>query len=116
MKRRLFAVAAVIMLMLTVSAQAVEPRAVGVPVLTFDGTTAECSTTCIGDSTTDKVKATLTLYQGSTVVDSWSNSGTYRVRVSGSCSVKSGKSYDLVLTWSINGVKQPTYEVTNICP
>lgn len=116
MKKRIILMFAVALLLLTLMAQAVEPRAGGTPVLDFNGTTAECSVVCKGADTTDWVKATLTLYQGSTYVDSWSGSGTYRVPVSGSCRVTSGKSYKLVLTWSINGVTQPSVTTTATCP
>lgn len=116
MKKRMSLMFAVCLLVLTMAAQAVEPRAVGNPVLAFNGTTAECSVTCRGDNTTDKVSATLTLYQGRTFVDSWSGSGTYRVPVSGSAEAMSGKEYRLVLTWSINGVSQPSVTTTGTCP
>lgn len=116
MKKRVSLMFAICLLVLTVTAHAAEPRAVSSPVLVFNGTTAECSVTCRGDNTTDKVKATLTLYQGSTYVDSWSSSGTYRVPVSGSAKATSGKEYRLVLTWSINGVSQPSVTTTGKCP
>ena len=116
MKKRIISMFAVALLLLTLTAQAVEPRAGGTPVLNFNGTTAECSVVCKGAGTTDQVKATLTLYQGSTFVDSWSGSGTYRVPVSGSAEATSGKEYRLVLTWSINGVSQPSVTTTGRCP
>lgn len=62
------------------------------------------------------ISAKLTLYQGNTYIDSWSAAGTYRVPVSGECTVKSGKTYRLVLTWSINGVAQPSESTTRKCP
>lgn len=116
MKKRVISMFAICVLVLTMAAQAVEPRAVGNPVLVFNGSTAECSVTCRGDNTTDRVNATLTLYQGSTFVHSWSGSGTYRVPVSGSARATSGKEYKLVLTWSINGVSQPSVTTTGRCP
>ena len=46
MKRRIFSLTVLFLLMLGITAQAIEPRATGGnPVLTFDGTTAECSVT-----------------------------------------------------------------------
>lgn len=116
MKRRFISMFALVLLVLTITAQAVEPRAIGSPVLDFNGTTAECSVTCRGDNTTDKLNVTLTLYQGSTFVDSWSGSGTYRVPVSGSAQAQRGKEYRLVLTWSINGISQPSVTTTGRCP
>lgn len=115
MKKSFFLVVAFLLIVST-SAQAMDARAIGNPTLYFNGTMAECSVTCRGDNTTDRVNATLTLYQGNTVVDSWSGSGTYRVPVSGSCRVTSGRTYKLVLTWSINGRSQPAATTTATCP
>lgn len=82
----------------------------------FNGTTATCSVFFKADSTKDKAEATLTLYQGNTYVDSWTDSGTGRVFISESCEVESGKSYRLVLTYSINGVAKPAKAVSGTCP
>ena len=117
MGKRVFALAVPLLLFLTLSAQALDARITRVePDLDFNGTTAVCSATCRADNTTDKVSATLTLYQGNTYVDSWSDSGTWRVSISESCKVESGKSYRLVLSYSINGVVKPAKEVSGTCP
>ncbi len=117
MRKRVFALAVPLLLLLTLSAQALEPRVVKAePVLNFNGTTAACSVSFRADNTKDKVEATLTLYQGSTYVDSWTDSGTGRVFISESCKAKSGKSYRLVLDYSINGVTKPAKAVSGTCP
>ena len=117
MKKRIFAFSALVILVLTISAQAIGPRVIGaIPYLRFSGTTAFCSVNCPGDKDSDQVEATLTLYRGPTYVDSWSGSGTGRASVSGSCGVTSGKSYKLVLTYSINGSSKPSASTTATCP
>ena len=117
MKRRIFALTSLLILMLTMTAHAIEPRVASqMPILSFNGTTANCYVECKGANTTDAVKATLTLYQGKTYVDSWSGSGTGRVLLSGNCAVKSGKSYTLTLTYSINGTTKPSVSTTATCP
>ena len=117
MKKRIFAFSALVILVLAISAQAIEPReSVQRPRLTFSRTTAFCSVNCLGDKDSDQVEATLTLYQGTTYVDSWSGSGTGRASVSGSCGVTSGKSYKLVLTYSINGSSKPSVSIAATCP
>ena len=55
-------------------------------------------------------------YQGNTYVDAWSGSGTGSVFVSGQCAVKSGKSYTLTLSYSVNGTAKPSVSVSNTCP
>ena len=117
MKRRVVVIIAMLVTLLTISAEAVGLRAIGgMPRLTFNGTTAHCVVVCNGDKNTDEVKATLTLYQGSTYVDSWSASGKGKAYISEDCAVKSGKSYVLKLTYSINGVSEPSASVTATCP
>lgn len=117
MRKRVFALAVPLLLLLTLSAQALDARITRVePVLDFNGTTATCSVFFKADSTKDKAEATLTLYQGNTYVDSWEDSGTGRVSISESCKVERGKSYRLVLTYSINGVAKPAKAVSGTCP
>ncbi len=116
MKRRFFLFTAVLLVVLSLTAHAASMAYVANPSLSFSGTTAYCSVVCRGDKTTDSISATLTLYQGNTQIDSWSNSGTFRVPVSGSCSVVSGVNYRLELTWTVNGASQPDASVTNTCP
>jgi hypothetical protein len=114
-KRRFFLFVAFLLFVLGITAHAASMAYDANPSLSFSGTTAYCSVICRGDKTTDSISATLTLYQGSTEIDSWSNSGSFCVPVFGSCGVVSGVTYRLKLTWSVNGVSQPDIEVTNTC-
>lgn len=99
------------------AAETVESRAyIANPTLSFDGTTAICFVNCRGEKTTDRISATLTLYHNGTYVDSWSGSGVFRVPVSGECEVESGETYELVLTWTVNGTSKPSESVTGTCP
>ena len=117
MKRRVFALVSLLILMLTMTAHAIEPYgAVQMPILSFNGTTANCYVDCKGENSTDTVKATLTLYQGKTYVDSWSGSGKGHALVTGNCTEKSGKSYTLALTYSINGITKQSVSNTATCP
>lgn len=117
MKKRFLPLVMLLLLTLSVTAHAAQPYILTAnPDLSFYGTTAECSVSCRGETTTDKIEATLTLYQGNTVVDSWSTSGTFRATISEECTVKRGTTYKLVLTWSVNGVPQSTNSVTGRCP
>lgn len=119
MRKRILAVLMPVLLVCLLTAQAVcaaDLRASVSPSLTFDGTTAVCTVTCRGNSTSDQLEATLTLYQGSTYVDSWSGSGKGRLSISGECAARSGKTYQLELTYSINGVEKPSVSVTKTCP
>lgn len=117
MKKRILPLALLLVFLFSISAQAVEPYALAAkPSMSFSGTPVSCSASCKGDSASDSVSATLTLYQGSTKIDSWSGSGKYRVFLSGDSAVKKGKEYKLVLTWSVNGKAQPSTSTTQTCP
>ena len=117
MKRRMMALVTLIVLVLTISAQAVDSRAAsGKPRLTFEGDTAYCSATCRGNSSSDTVRATIALYDGNICLDSWSDSGTGSVTVSGQCDVERGETYTLKLNYSVNGVAKSPVTVTATCP
>ena len=117
MKKRIFTFFVLTICVLTIGVQAMELRGITAkPRISFNGTTAICTAACYGDHSDDVINATLTLYQGSTYVDSWSSSGVESVSVRGASKVKSGKSYTLTLTYSINGVAQPSVSPTATCP
>lgn len=116
MRKRVLSATALLILVITMNLQIVEARVpTARPTLQFDGTTAICTAICRGDKTSDKVRATLTLYQGTTRVDSWSSSGTWSATVTGQCKVQKGKTYKLVLTYSINGISKPSVSVSKTC-
>lgn len=117
MRRRICALIVLVALALSISVQAMELRSVSAqPNLFFSGTTAFCSVICSGKSDNDTIDATLTLYQGSTYVDSWSDSGRGQVALSGTCTAVSGKSYKLVVDYSVNGEAKPSVYTTRKCP
>lgn len=117
MRKQIIPIVLVLALILALPAQAISTRAAnGYPTLSFDGTKASCTASIKGASSKDSISVTLTLYQGSTKIDSWTASGTYSVYISDSCTVQKGKSYTLKLTYSINGVSQSATSVTKTCP
>ena len=114
MKKHMVSAVLLLIMMLSLSAQAAEMRVITAsPYLTFNENTATCMADCKSTNPSDKVSATLTLYQGSTCVTSWSGSGNGRVIIS---TVKSGMEYKLVLSYSVNGKAQESVSVTAISP
>lgn len=114
MKKRVVSLVALLLLLVTVSVNTAlaETYAVrGRPNLTINGTTASCYVKLIGDSE-DELSATLTLWCGESVVDSWSDSGPGSVTIDEDCTVVRGNTYKLVLTYRLNGVLQPQVAVT----
>lgn len=117
MNRRILAVVAVMLIFSCVVASAVTPYALRAnPTLSFSGEVARCSVVCRSENANDNIEATLTLYQGSRVIDSWSKSGRESVTISETCDVESGVTYRLAVEWSVNGVDQLTVGVTKACP
>lgn len=106
MKRYLSIIIAVA-LVLSISCYAVSTRAVDVyPSLTYNGTQATCKATIMGQSTTDSIAATMYLYRGSTLIDSWSASGTGILRMEENATVSRNKTYTLTVYYSVNGIAQ----------
>ena len=84
--------------------------------LSFDGSKAVCAAWYIADNTSDALDVTLSLYRGSTLVTSWSRTGTGAVSISERYGVQSGKTYTLILQYSVNGVAQPELSTTKTSP
>lgn len=116
MKKRIVSVLLVVAVLsaMVVTAAAAESRnAVCTPILSFDGTTANCyvNITALGKSIT----ATMELWQGSTRVAQWSASGTSRLIVSETKTVTKGKMYTLTVSGTIGGEAFVGTSVTSVC-
>ena len=112
MWKRVLSLAAVFLLLLSLSVNAAARWDKNQPALVIKGTTAYCSIDYQSAKTTDKVKVTLTLWCGESPVDSWTESGTGGVVISEECSVVRGNTYRLVATPVVNGVAKPQLSVT----
>lgn len=114
MRKRILPLVMVFLLMLsfTVPAAAAERAISGRPGLTISGTKAYCVGKYSSGNQSDKISMTLSLKLGTTTIDSWSASGTGSAVISEVCTVQTGKTYTLVLSGTVNGVKQPDVSVT----
>lgn len=104
MKKGLTAIVLVLVMVirLGISASAAEARADTVtPQLSFNGTTAECEVTIT--SLGKSITATLELWQGSTLLESWDGAATTRLVINESCTVTKGKTYTLKVNGTIGG-------------
>lgn len=116
MKKRMgsiFLVAAILSALVATAAAAESRSTKCVPILTFDGATANCyvSITALGQPIT----ATLELWQGSTRIASWSDSATSRLIIDEDYSVDKGKTYTLKVSGTITGVSFTGTPVTGTC-
>lgn len=86
------------------------------PVLSFTGTTANC-TTYVNSGTLDgSISATIQLWQGSSCVATWCTSGVGSLTYSASKTVTSGLQYTLTVDATINGSSSSRVSTTKTCP
>lgn len=71
------------------------------PTLSISGSTASCRVSIFESG--KEIKATLELWCGSTLLDTWSGSATSRLIITGSHAVTSGKTYMLKVLGTIDG-------------
>ena len=104
-----------LLLVFSVSAYAAQPVSndimnVGVPTIKVIGNKAKCSVdVTIYDS---YINATLELWQGSTLIASWNNTGYDYVTVSGSATIVHGLTYTLTVSGTANGVAFTPQSIT----
>lgn len=115
MKKRSLTLAVLLLLVLSVQVHGALYAVRATPILSFSGTTAQCTGRVAADNDDDAIKATLTLWDGSRVVDSWSSSGTGSLSLSGSCTVSKGKKYTLTLDATVNGVPISRASTSGTC-
>lgn len=111
MKRKLALCFALAMILLTTLASARIP--VARPYLSFSGTTAFCEG--MVRSVGDEISITLTLFHGTTVLNSWTESGTDSVQISEQMQVIKNESYILELSGEIDGVQFEPLSVSGTC-
>lgn len=83
------------------------------PELTFDGETANCRVVISGPG--KEIKATMVLWQGTKLVDVWSDTGTDRLVINGSCEVESGVTYTLRVSGTIGGEAFNSTPISGTC-
>lgn len=107
MKKRFGFLMLVMSMILAIPAYAVVQRTIDVvPDIEFNGTTATCTVRIMGDRTTDRITATMELWQGSTLIDDWSASGSGILKIDETATVSKNKTYTLTVEYTINGVNQ----------
>lgn len=116
MKKITWALLFLIVLMIPISAQAATPRVPKVlPGITFNGTTATCTTTVFGDNVDDSISLTAKLWKGSECIATWIDSGSGYLNFSRTMTVENGYMYKLTADVSINGKSLQTISTTGIC-
>lgn len=76
------------------------------PDLTFANREATCFVEIQADKLTDTISATMELWQGTTKINEWSDSGTLYLSMEETATAKRYRTYSLVINYSINGVSK----------
>ena len=105
----------VLMLILTLPAQATSRQISVYPNLSFSDTTATCSVLIRANKANDKISADITLWQGNSCIESWETSDSGTVKFESTATVDKGKSYTLQIDFSINDVAQPSVSCSKTC-
>lgn len=112
MKKKVTVLTVIMAMVLAIPAYAMATRAVDfVPDIVFDGTEATCTVFITGDRSTDYISATMTLKQGTRVIDEWEDSGYGVLAMEGITEVTRRKTYTLRVDATVNGVAQPTVTI-----
>lgn len=77
------------------------------PSLSFSGNTAECGVYVKG-AASDSISVTLKLWRGSVLLETWTDSGVWKVSMSESKTVFPGYVYKVTADVTINGIAQST--------
>jgi len=94
-------------MILVAPAYAASPRAIMVtPDITFNGVQAECSVRITANNASDKIEATMELWQGTTFIDSWNGSGQWTLKLKGTADVIKNETYTLIIDYTVNGIVQ----------
>lgn len=116
MKKRMISIAAMLVLIFSVSAQAATPRVVQVnPKLSFSGSTAYCMMEVQGGNSNASIEATMTLWDGDSSVATWEGTGTGTLFLSKTCTVLPSKTYVLTVDVTLNGQALEQRTVSAIC-
>ena len=118
MKKRIIPLVLLLAMLLSLPAYAVSPRVMTIlPAISFDGTTANCrvSVSVSADRSTDQISAVIQLWNGSTRIARWTDSGTGYLLFSNSATVSKGKTYELTVDVKINGVSKPQVSIEGTC-
>ena len=118
MKKIALLLAIVLLVAAPLSVQAATPRTVSIsPVLSFTGTTANCSVTIDASNINHQIIATIRLMQGNVCYKTWTVIDTGSLSWSdNTVTVASGKTYQLRVDAVINGVVQDMCSMYCACP
>lgn len=117
MKKRIFPLFLLLIFLLASTVNAQKERLGSSSVqLSFDGTTACCDVTISATDLKGDISAVIKLMDGSTCINSWRKAASgFLFFTDSSTAVKKGKTYTLTVTYSVDGVTQPSLSTSATC-
>ena len=116
MRKKICLFVMVLSMLISIPVSAFSERSASViPTLSFSGNTAICSVFILGNTATDEIEVEIELWQGSTLIDSWSDSGEAYIDWKENVTVVKGKTYTLKVYATINGEELPMVDVAKTC-
>lgn len=117
MKAKVSALALLLVFLLTSTAYAQELRLNSAWAdITFSGTTANCAVEIVGDSGSDKISATIKLNCGSQNIKTWNKySDNGYLMFQDTVSVSKGKTYELVVEYTVNNKARASFSDSGTC-
>lgn len=85
------------------------------PHLSFNGTTATCEVTVVGNTFSDSIEVEMKLMHGTNCVDSWTASGKGYVHMREYADVTKGQTYTVEVTVTINGITKTPVTQSGTC-
>lgn len=117
MKTRVPIFALLMMLLLTNTVYAQETRMnTTLATVSFSGTTATCIVDIVSNGGNDKISATIELLCGNQSIKTWNKSvDNGHLVFYDTVSVTKGKTYDLVVEYTVNGKTQSSFSGSGTC-
>lgn len=115
-KKRILPFVLLFVMLLSTPVFAASPRIMTIrPAISFNGTTANCRVTVSGNHGTDQIEAVVILWDGNDIVDDWYPTGTGSLLFSDTTTVTKGKTYELTVDVTINGVDYQRVSIEGTC-
>ena len=116
LKKRILPFVLLFAMLLSTQAFAASPRIITIrPAISFNGTTANCRVTVSGNHGTDRIEAVVILWDGNEIVEDWYPTGKGSLLFSDTTTVTKGKTYELTVDVTINGLEYDTVSISGTC-
>ena len=116
LKKRILPFVLLFAMLLSTQAFAASPRIITIrPAISFNGTTANCRVTVYGNPGTDRSEAVVIIWDCNENVEDLYPTGKGSLLFSETTTVTKGKTYELTVDVTINGLEYDTVSISGTC-